>query len=218
MNFHFDQVALEYDAYYATEFGKEIDRLEKRLVEKLLDGIEAGQVLEVGCGTGHWTEFLVGKGYRVLGLDASAKMLDVARARNLPGCEFLFASAEAIPLPDHSVDLVVAIAVFEFIENHNLALAEVHRVLKPGGYFLLGAINEHSAVGRQKHNDPILKPGRLFTTDYLAELLCNFGEPRLEGCVLMRETGMPEDEYPGTHPEDLLQRGAFIAGIAKKIH
>jgi ubiquinone/menaquinone biosynthesis C-methylase UbiE len=214
----FDRAASQYDAYYDTELGQQVDALEKESVGRLLGGIRAGQVLEIGCGTGHWTQFLSGLGYSVLGIDPSEAMLEKARSRRLPDCEFICARAEKLPLPDHCMDLVVAIAVFEFIENREAAFSEVHRVLRPEGHFLLGVINERSQLGKSSGEDPILRHGRLFTSDLLAEVLCNFGEPRLEGCVLMDGQGRILDGTDAADTGKLLGEGAFLAGIVKKIH
>lgn len=214
----FDQAASQYDAYYETELGQQVDALEKATVGRLLGGIHAGPVLEIGCGTGHWTQFLSGLGYNVLGIDPSEPMLEKARSRRLPDCEFVRARAEKLPLPDHCMDLVVAVAVFEFIDNREAAFSEIHRVLRPEGHFLLGVINERSQIGKTSGEDPILRHGRLFTVDLLAEELCNFGEPRLEGCVLMDEQGRILDGTDAAGADKLPGEGAFLAGIVKKIH
>src|SRR4051812_27738541 len=94
-------------------------------------------VLDYGCGNGENSLPLVARGARVIGLDVSADLLDLARTRlALHGfrdrASFLAASAHDVPLPDGSVDVVLGIAILHHLD---LALAsrEIHRLLRPGG-------------------------------------------------------------------------------------
>ena len=52
-----EKVAKEYDAYYSSALGEQIDRLERQAIQELLKSIKPGKMLEIGCGTGHWTSF-----------------------------------------------------------------------------------------------------------------------------------------------------------------
>jgi SAM-dependent methyltransferase len=96
-----------------------------------------GQGLDLGCGTGFSTEVLVSEQPGVMwqGVDASAAMLDIARAKSaLARVEFREARAEALPFPDASFDLVVASFSWHwFGEGAGL---EVRRVLRPRGWLL----------------------------------------------------------------------------------
>jgi SAM-dependent methyltransferase len=102
----------------------------------LLGPVEGKKILDYGCGNGQNSILLARRRARVLGLDISTSLLDVARRRmainGLDGAAFLAASAHGVPLPDESVDLVIGIAIL-----HHLDLArasrEVQRILKPGG-------------------------------------------------------------------------------------
>jgi SAM-dependent methyltransferase len=93
-------------------------------------------VLDVGCGEGQIARVA---GYvgaeRVVGVDATWAQLLVARDRGGPP-EYVRGLADGLPFPSQSFDAVVACLVFEHIEDVDLALAEVGRVLKPGGRFL----------------------------------------------------------------------------------
>jgi SAM-dependent methyltransferase len=93
-------------------------------------------VLDVGTGEGQLARHLLGQGVaRVTGIDPSVNQLRVARAR---GSDATFARAEAaaLPFPAGTFDGVVACLVFEHIEAVDQAIAEVARVLVPGGVFL----------------------------------------------------------------------------------
>lgn len=89
-------------------------------------------VLELGAGTGKLTEQLVALGHDVHATDPDAAMLDVLRAR-LPEVRTSVTAAEDIPASDRSYDVVVAAQAFHWFD-HERALPEIARVLKPGGH------------------------------------------------------------------------------------
>jgi ubiquinone/menaquinone biosynthesis C-methylase UbiE len=97
-----------------------------------LVGGPARTVLELGAGTGKLTEHLVALGHDVIATDPDFDMLDLLSAR-APGARVQQAPAEEIPLPDRSVDVVVAAQAFHWFD-HDRALPEIARVLKPGGH------------------------------------------------------------------------------------
>jgi ubiquinone/menaquinone biosynthesis C-methylase UbiE len=97
-----------------------------------LVGGEARVVLELGAGTGKLTAQLVALGHDVHATDPDPEMLKVL-SRHLPDVRVSEASAEAIPLPDRSVDVVVAAQSFHWFD-HDVAMPEIARVLKPGGH------------------------------------------------------------------------------------
>ncbi len=92
-------------------------------------------VLELGAGTGKLTEQLVALGHDVHATDPDTAVLDVLRAR-LPEVRTSVTSAEDIPASDRSYDVVVAAQSFDLFD-HERALPEIARVLKPGGHLAL---------------------------------------------------------------------------------
>ncbi len=108
--------------------------------EAVLAALKAGalppapDVLDLGCSSGLMTCDILEAwpSAQVIGLDAEAEGLALAHAA-LPAVPFIHASGTDIPLDDASVDAVVAINVLEHIPDDVAALAEVHRVLRPGG-------------------------------------------------------------------------------------
>ena len=93
------------------------------------------RVLDVACGTGALTRAVaarVGPTGRVLGLDANPEMLAVARRLD-PSIEWIDGRAEALPLPDASLDAVVSQFGLMFFDDRVAALREMVRVLEPGG-------------------------------------------------------------------------------------
>jgi len=89
------------------------------------------RVLDLGAGTGLLTDGLVAAGHEVVAVDPSAPMLAELAAR-LPQVQVLLGGAEAVPLPDGSVDAVVAGQAAHWFDPVPAA-AELRRVLRPGG-------------------------------------------------------------------------------------
>jgi len=99
-------------------------------------------VVDLGCGAGGdaFLAFKATRGGRVVGVDASVKMIERARARgNELGLrqpedvEFILAALERVPLASASVDCVLSNCVINLCENKIAALSEAYRVLKPNG-------------------------------------------------------------------------------------
>jgi SAM-dependent methyltransferase len=93
-------------------------------------------VLDVGTGEGQIARLAIKIGAeRVVGVDPTMAQLAVARERG-GGVEYARASADALPFPDAHFDAVVVCLVFEHIADHRPAIAEISRVLAPGGRFV----------------------------------------------------------------------------------
>ena len=91
-------------------------------------------VLDVGCGDGQIARALAANGATVLGIDPTQMHIDIANER-AGGPSYLLGSATSLPVENSSQDAVVACLVFEHIDEVDAAIAEVARVLKPGGQF-----------------------------------------------------------------------------------
>lgn len=95
-------------------------------------GIGPGcRVLDLAAGTGIFTALLAARGAEVVAVEPVAGMIGEFR-RSLPAVEVLEGAAEAIPLPDASVDVVTVAQAFHWFDAP-AALAEIHRVLRPRG-------------------------------------------------------------------------------------
>lgn len=136
-------LASRYEEWYLGE-GRHADTLEKDLLEKLLDTfVNPRSVLEVGCGTGHFTRWMAQKGLDVVGLDSSEAMLDEAR-RLGGGPAYLRGDALLLPVADRSFDLTALITTLEFVPDPARALSEAVRVARQG--VLLGVLNRWSLL------------------------------------------------------------------------
>jgi SAM-dependent methyltransferase len=101
-------------------------------------GLKAPQsILDAGCGAGGFLSVLRNefRPAQACGIDCSAAA--VAYARNVHGDGIAQASVEALPFEGERFDLLTSIDVLCILENDDMALAEFHRVLKPGGVLLL---------------------------------------------------------------------------------
>jgi len=106
-------------------------------------------VLEVGCGRGGGAAFLHrhGKPAAMTGIDFSAQAIALCKERyNRPGLTFLTGDAEKLPFPDASFDIVVNVESSHCYGSMPAFLAEVRRVLKPGGRFLCADFRDHDKI------------------------------------------------------------------------
>lgn len=137
-----------YEAWYDTPEGQRADALEKDLLTRLLRASfgQPKSVLELGCGTGHFTRWFAGQGLFSVGLDRSAAMLAQAHSRG--GAPLLQADMQHLPFADGAFDVVTLITALEFVSDPPAALAEALRVARQG--LLLGVLNRHSLLGLQR--------------------------------------------------------------------
>lgn len=95
--------------------------------------LKAGQhVFDAGCGGGGASVLAARLGYVVTGLDASPGLLEIARER-LPHSTFVVGDLEQLPFPDQHFDAALAANSIIFAEDIRRALAELRRVVRPGG-------------------------------------------------------------------------------------
>jgi ubiquinone/menaquinone biosynthesis C-methylase UbiE len=132
----YDQVAGDYDEVFPSHVSEHYRLKRAALVRDLLP--PGGQILDVGCGTGHLAAGLIGAGYRVAGIDLSPGMVLAARTRGVDNT--VVASASRLPFGDHSFDLVLTVATLHHLETEERVgdtIAEMGRVVRPGGFVVL---------------------------------------------------------------------------------
>jgi SAM-dependent methyltransferase len=96
-------------------------------------------IVDLGCGTGYWLRRYAAEAVKVIGVEPDPALRAAARraAEQLPAAEVLAGSAEHMPLADCSVDLVHARFAYFFPPGTDAGLAEVLRVLRPGGQLIV---------------------------------------------------------------------------------
>ncbi|WP_018640138.1 class I SAM-dependent methyltransferase [Parafrankia elaeagni] len=171
-------VAAAYDGVaglYTELFADVLDRqpLERALLVAFADIVRerGGPVADLGCGPGYAAACLHRSGLEVFGLDLSAEMVSLAR-RSHPELRFEVGSMTALDLPDQTLGGVLCrYSLIHTPPADILAvLAEIHRVLAPGGHLLLGfPAADESAAGVQAY-DHRVAPAYRWPPDDLARL------------------------------------------------
>jgi len=115
-------------------------------------------VLDLGSGTGFFTDLLASSYQQVIGLDLSKGMLRFAKESRNKAITWLEADVHKIPLQDESVDLIYSNLVIQWCDPLDVAIAEMLRVLKPGGKILFttlvdGTLHELKSSWRQVDDD-----------------------------------------------------------------
>jgi len=156
---------------YYDSFSKTYNKPRDRGYHALIDDLELkavtpfcrkGRVLEAGCGSGLVLARLAEVGTEVFGVDISAGMLSHAREKGLPVSQ---GNLLHLPYPDDEFDAVVSFKVLAHVEPIRDAVAEMVRVVKPGGYLALEFYNPRSFRGLIKS----LKPASKTSTDFTDE-------------------------------------------------
>ena len=132
---HYDTIAADYEAHYSDEWSVEYRR--RFIYEPMFEGLNlAGMnVLDAMCGSGQTTDYLLARGATVTGLDISNEVIGTFQTR--------WTNATAVKrslldsgLSENAFDCVVVVGGLHHIHpNVNSAVREIHRLLKPGGYF-----------------------------------------------------------------------------------
>jgi ubiquinone/menaquinone biosynthesis C-methylase UbiE len=171
-------VASHYQAWYSGA-GRRADGLEKQLLGRLIrDFPSANTVLEIGCGTGHFTRWMTTQGLTATGLDLSPSML--AEANRQGGAMYLEGDAMALPFEDAQFDLAAFMTTLEFVADPEQALAEAVRVAQHG--LLLGVLNRHSllAARRRFSGKAVWKSAHFFSVKELSNLVTLTCSDRLD--------------------------------------
>ncbi len=116
-----------------------------RVVLAECGGVAGSRVLDLGCGEGRFARMLEARGSSVVGLDVTRELLRAARERSA-GSPFVRATAELLPFPDRSFDLVISYLSLVDIPDFRGAIQEAERVLGPGGNFVVANTSFMSAA------------------------------------------------------------------------
>lgn len=123
-------------SYYKEQYAQETNAvIRNRRVLEMIN--ETGlNILDIGCGVGVLAHLLEVNGNYVSACDNSEEMVDEARNRHF-NINYSIKDAENLNYKENSFDYVTAIGLFEYLENDEKALKEIHRVLKPNGYVII---------------------------------------------------------------------------------
>jgi ubiquinone/menaquinone biosynthesis C-methylase UbiE len=137
MDYDSTEIPVGYDR--GRDHGPEFLELWMKIVASCSGSQRLDTILDLGCGTGRFSEFLAAHfEAEVVGVDPSKKMLDQARKKLQDRrVRYELGSGEAIPLTDDSVDLIFMSMSFHHFDDQTLAARECRRVLRDGGIALL---------------------------------------------------------------------------------
>lgn len=116
----------------------------KHYTDTLKQSIKGKKALDVGCGGGILAEEFAAAGFSVTGIDPSENSIQTAKKhaiQNGLNIHYETGTAENLPYPDNSFDVVYCCDVLEHVRDLNKAISEISRVLKSGGMFFFDTIN-----------------------------------------------------------------------------
>lgn len=146
---HFDDIAAEYHAQWSPHvWNLLLKRKLDLMVAELPAPTPATVGLDLGCGLGLQVAAMSERGYRVVGMDPSSGLLAVGRAQ---GHTLIAGDALSLPFADGSLDFAYCIGVLHHLPGRDAqacAYAEIGRVLKPGGVFLIHESNPRNPLFR----------------------------------------------------------------------
>ena len=188
---HIHDLAISTYPIGSPEFFRQLDayRYEKlnylpRLVK--FSAYKGKSVLEVGCGAGIDLKRFAGGGAKVTGIDLSKTAIDLA-GRNLTqsglNADLFVMNGECMQFPDNMFDVVYAHGVLQYTADTEKMVAEIHRVLRPGGEAIMMVYNKHSWLNLMRkvtkvpleHEDaPVLKKFSISELKQLLRLFQNY--------------------------------------------
>ncbi|MDB5202389.1 MAG: SAM-dependent methyltransferase [Ferruginibacter sp.] len=138
------------------------------------------QVIDIGCGDGSTESFMQQyfPQWKVLGIDVSAESIHVAQQKNIANTTFEIYNGEQIASPNDSADIAFMAGVLHHVayDLHAGLIAEIFRVLKPGGRFHLFEHNPLNPLTRYLVNTCVFdKDARLLQSGYATRLLSKAG-------------------------------------------
>ena len=189
---HFNRRAAAYDAT-DTAFYSKYGKISCADAASYLKAMDYEALLDVGCGTGYLLQLLAKqRPARYAGIDLAEEMVKVAQGKGIPGAQIRQGSAERLPYPDSSFDVVACIQSFHHYPHPERAMAEARRVLRPGGLYLLSDTGM-GGLGGWIYNHvlfPLMKSGDCHTDNRqgIARMMerCGFRavqQRQLQGCI-----------------------------------
>ena len=208
-----DVPELDVEAGYARwatsydEAANPLIRVEEPVVRAMIDRVPKGRALDAACGTGRHTAYLASRGHRVSGVDATAEMLDKARAR-VPSADLRQGDLAGLPFEDGTFDLAVCALALSHLPDPAPAILELARVLRPGGTLVLSDL----------HPTMLLLGGTGFFVDASGQAgnVRSYHHPHARYLAEFRRAGLAvvDCAEPALEPEDVTAMSGGLDGFA----
>lgn len=178
------EAAVRYDAWFTTPLGQAMDAAEAQAVLTLAAPRAGERALDAGCGTGIYARRLAESGAEVVGVDTDPEMIAATRLK-VPTATAVEADVTALPFPDDSFDLSLAVTLLCFVERPERAVAELERVTKPGGRVVLAELNRWSPWAAWRRvkgwgGSQVWREARFYSPGELVRLLRDAGAERVQ--------------------------------------
>jgi len=145
------QTAAEYNAWYHTRRGAWIAKAEFDLMMSMMQPAPDSCLLDVGCGTGHFSRRFARAGLHVTGIDPDSDALEFARNQST-NIDYRAGDVRDLPFADASFDYCSAVTSLCFVDDVAVALREMWRVSRKG--IVLGLLNRNSLLYRERSLHP----------------------------------------------------------------
>ncbi|HEX9879328.1 MAG TPA: class I SAM-dependent methyltransferase [Candidatus Binatia bacterium] len=178
----FDREATTYEQWYRSKRGERADRSERALLKWLLTQFPSPRtIVEVGCGTGHFTAALASMGLRVVGLERAPGMAaEMARDQKLP---VIVGDAHRLPFREGAVDIAAFVTTLEFLEKPEVAVSEAARIARQGVILIvlnrwsLGGLSRRFGGGSRGH---LLRQAKDYSLGSIKALVEKVLGPRIQ--------------------------------------
>ena len=149
---YFDRVAQDWDEMRENFFSDEV-----RVTALSTAAVQKGKIAaDIGAGTGFISEGLIRKGLQVIAVDQSEAILKEMKRKfaDIETIDYRVGQAQNLPIPDTTVDYAFANMYLHHVESPSEAIAEMVRILKPGGKLVITDLDEHEFdFLREEHHD-----------------------------------------------------------------
>jgi SAM-dependent methyltransferase len=206
-----------YDAWYKTPRGSWIGNTESNLLLNMLQPKSGSTLLDVGCGTGYFSNKFEQSSLSIIGIDNNMNALCYARSQNA-SIKYVRGTATSLPFPENSFDYASAITSLCFVKDVNTALSEMWRVSQSG--IILGLLNANSFLYRQKHGRGNYEGARWDSSrqirTWLGKLEPSATDCKLRTAVFLPAGGLFSQTLEKILPNKLLLGGFLVAYISKR--
>lgn len=201
-----------YEDWYESANGRWVSAVEYGILESVLAAGSNASILDIGCGTGHFTRlFAQGKDRWVIGLDPNRQWLSYAGTHGTFGERYVAGQAESLPFPDGSFDFSISVTALCFIQGQEQALREQVRVTRRR--FVLGLLNRRSLLYLQKGRGKGTGGYRGAHWHTASEIRSLFADLRVDNLRLFSALALPQFKSVGKAVERFWPRKILLGGF-----